>query len=78
MSKKQRYSVDFSPETVEILDNLRKRLGKNSTADVVRLAVQTLNYLETQRADGYTVNIVMRKDGEQAVKHEKEVVFLGG
>lgn len=75
-SKMQRSTIEFTPETVAILENLKKRLGKRSNAEVIRLGLQVLNYLEKQREQGYTVGVVLRKDGESGSQTVREVELI--
>ena len=75
---KQRIAVEFPPETVEILEDLKTKLNKSSVSDVIRLAIQLLAFLEKQRAEGYSVSLILRKDGADGTGvKEKEVVVMG-
>ena len=64
----QRSSIEFTPETIAILEHLKKRLGKRSNAEVIRLGLQVLNYFEKQREQGYVVGVVLRKEGQQTIR----------
>lgn len=72
----QRSTIEFSPETIAILDHLKNRLGKRSNAEVIRMALQVLNYLEKQREQGYTVGVVLRKEGDAGIQSIREVELI--
>jgi Arc/MetJ-type ribon-helix-helix transcriptional regulator len=76
MSEMQRFTVEFSPETVAIIEGLKKKLGKRSNADVIRLSLQVLSYLEKQRDQGYSVGIILRKEGDPSGMTVKEVELI--
>lgn len=76
MSEMQRVTVEFNPETVAVIENLKKKLGKRSNADVIRLSLQVLNYLEKQREQGYSIGIIIRKEGDPAGERIKEVELI--
>lgn len=76
MSNMQRFTVEFNPETVEIVEHLKKKLGKRSNAEVIRLSIQILSYLEKQRDLGYSVGVIMRKEGENSPQTVKEVELI--
>jgi hypothetical protein len=72
----QRSTIEFTPETVAVLDHLKQRLGKRSNAEIVRLALQVLNYFEKQREQGYTVGVVLRKEGDSGIQSIREVELI--
>jgi hypothetical protein len=73
--KNKRITVEFTPETVARLDQLRSDLGLTSTVDVLRMSVQVLSYLERERKAGF--EIILRKEGDNGAVREKEPVFAG-
>lgn len=76
MSDMQRVTVEFNAETIAIIESLKKKLGKRSNAEVLRLSLQVLNYLEKQRDQGYTVAVILRKEGDPSVQTVKEVELI--
>lgn len=62
-----RFNVDFSDETLRVLEDLAKRHG-STKAEVLRRAVALEKWFEETRAEGSRI-VVERPDG-----HQREVL----
>ncbi len=66
-----RFTIDFSDEAERDLQGLIKALGVKSKADVLRKALNLLNYVVRAQEDGGKLVVENKKD-----KSRKEVVTL--
>ncbi len=66
-----RFSIDFSDEAERDLQGLIKALGVKSKADVLRKALNLLNYVVRAQEEGGKLVVENQKD-----KSRKEVITL--
>ena len=66
-----RFTIDFSDEAERDLQGLIKALGVKSKADVLRKALNLLNYVVRAQEDGGKLLVENKKD-----KSRKEVITL--
>ncbi len=66
-----RFTIDFSDEAERDLQGLIKALGVKSKADVLRKALNLLNYVVRAREEGGKLVVENKKD-----KSRKEVITL--
>lgn len=71
MPKPRKFTVEFNDDAIKLMDHLKDKLGKSSRADVLRLSLAVLNFLEQQRDAGYQVGVFMQREGEpeKILKH---------
>jgi hypothetical protein len=62
----QKFTVEFSTESVKIIDNLKERLDKKSRAEVLRIALLLLKFLVEQRDKGFDISFLAEREGEPA------------
>ena len=70
MKDKKKIQVNISPEAVEEIEKLRRRLNLGSISDVIRSSLKLTNYLELEKEAGNEVIIRDKKSNK-----EKEIVF---
>jgi len=70
MANKKKIQVNVSPEAVEEIEALRRKLNLGSISDVIRSSLKLTRYLELEKEAGNEVIIRNRKTDK-----EKEVVF---
>ena len=66
-----RFTIDFSDEAEQNLQSLTKALGVKSKADVLRKALNLLNYVVRAREEGGKLVVENKKD-----KSRKELITL--
>ncbi len=66
-----RFTIDFSEEAEKDLQGLTKALGVKSKADVLRKALNLLNYVVRAQEEGGKLVVENKKD-----KSRKEVITL--
>jgi hypothetical protein len=66
-----RFTIEFNDEADAGLENIRKQLGVTTKADVIRKAVNLLNYVVEERKDGGKLVIE-----NEAKKVRKEIVTI--
>lgn len=69
MTEKKKIQVNISPEAVQEIEELRRKLNLGSISDVIRSSLKLTRYLELEKAAGNEV-IIRDKNNK-----EKEVVF---
>jgi len=70
MVDKKKIQVNVSPEAVEEIEKLRRKLNLGSISDVIRSSLKLTRYLELEKEAGNEIIIRNRKTDK-----EKEVVF---
>ena len=70
MVDKKKIQVNVSPEAVEEIEKLRRKLNLGSISDVIRSSLKLTRYLELEKEAGNEIIIRNRK-----TEKEKEVVF---
>ncbi len=67
MSKPTRLQFDVTPEALEKLEELKKKAGATTRADLVRNALRLYEWFLSQKSDG---NEILVRKGEELVSVE--------
>ena len=70
MKEKKKVQINISPEAVNEIEDLRRRLNLGSISDVIRSSLKLTRYLELEKEAGNEVIIRDKK-----TNREKEIVF---
>ena len=70
MKDKKKIQVNISPEALEEIEALRRKLNLGSISDVIRSSLKLTRYLELEKESGNEV-IIRNRESQK----EKEVVF---
>lgn len=70
MKDKKKIQVNISPEALEEIEALRRKLNLGSISDVIRSSLKLTRYLELEKEAGNEV-IIRNRESQK----EKEVVF---
>ncbi len=70
MKDKKKIQVNISPEAVDEIETLRRKLNLGSISDVIRSSLKLTRYLELEKEAGNEIIIRNRKS-----QKEKEIVF---
>lgn len=73
-NKRTRLQLDFSPEALQRLEEIREKVGAKNNAEVVRGALRLYDWLLDQKKAG--ARILLYKDGEEDNIREVEFLFL--
>ena len=71
MPNKKKIQVNISPEAVEEIETLRRKLNLGSISDVIRSSLKLTKYIELEKEAGNEIIIRNKKTNK-----EKEVVFI--
>lgn len=59
---KKRVQLDFSPDALEFLDNLKKKVGASTRAEVIRDSLSLYFWIADQLEDNYSLQL--RRESE--------------
>lgn len=62
MSKKTRLTVEYPQQTSEVLGRLQERYNRENHADVIKIALQVLSFLDKKDQEGWEFNLGIPDD----------------